>query len=56
MLVGHLPYMDKLLSYLIYGTETKILVEFQASGMVCLTRDEEGLWTLRWMVVPDMLQ
>ena len=55
MLVGHLPYLDKLLSYLLYGVETRILVEFQSAGIVCLARDEEGLWALRWMLVPDML-
>ncbi|MEW6138484.1 MAG: phosphohistidine phosphatase SixA [Thermodesulfobacteriota bacterium] len=55
MIVGHLPFLSKLLSRLVAGSETSEVVAFQQGGIVCLERDAEGVWRIRWFVVPDLL-
>jgi phosphohistidine phosphatase len=55
MLVGHLPHLSKLVALLICRDETKKLVDFQMGGVVCLGRDEDGGWSLRWMVTPEIV-
>jgi len=56
MLVGHLPHMSKLAALLITGGADQPVVMFKPGGVVCLERDDEGRWSLRWMVVPELLQ
>ena len=55
MIVGHLPFLSRLVSYLILGNETPDVVSFQQGGVVCLKRDPDGKWTVAWMVVPALL-
>jgi phosphohistidine phosphatase len=55
MLVGHLPNLSKLAALLICQDETKKVVDFQMGGVVCLSRDEDGRWAVRWMVTPDIV-
>ncbi|RKZ33467.1 phosphohistidine phosphatase SixA [bacterium] len=55
MLVGHLPYMSKLASLLISGNQENKVVEFQKGGIVCLSGDDNGNWSLRWMIIPELL-
>lgn len=56
MLVGHLPHLDKLAAKLICGDEAGSAVMFQNAGIVCLIRDDSGVWSLYWMVTPKMLK
>lgn len=56
MLVGHLPHLSKLASLLLCGDEEAKTVDFQMGGVVCLGRDEEGVWSVHWMVVPGMVR
>ena len=53
MIVGHLPYMEKLVSYLTSGREAPKVLKFQNSGIVCLDRDESG-WFIRWTLNPNI--
>ena len=53
MVVGHLPYMEKLVSYLTTGREAPKVLKFQNSGIVCLNQDESG-WFIRWTLNPDI--
>lgn len=55
MLVGHLPHLAKLSSYLLCQDETKRIVDFQMGGIVCLRRDESGLWSIQWSFIPQMI-
>ena len=55
MLVGHLPHMGKLAALLVTGDADQPLVTFKPGGVVCLERDDEGRWSLRWMVVPGIM-
>lgn len=56
MLVGHLPHLSKLAALLLCQDEAKTVVKFQMGGVVCLGRDEEGNWSLRWMVTPETVR
>ena len=55
MLVGHLPHLDKLSAYLLCQDENKRVVDFRMGGVVCLGRDEAGTWSVRWMLIPQIL-
>ncbi|MGC9365413.1 MAG: phosphohistidine phosphatase SixA [bacterium] len=54
MIVGHLPYLTKLASYLLTGDDQLQLVNFQNSGVVCLIR-QENRWFLNWAMIPENL-
>lgn len=56
MLAGHLPHMSKLAALLLTDNAEQPVIRFQMGGVVCLERDEEDRWSLRWMVVPELLQ
>jgi phosphohistidine phosphatase len=55
MLVGHLPFMAKLASLLVAGSEDADVVAFRNGGVVCLERDDKGTWRVLWIVTPDIL-
>ena len=55
MLVGHLPHLSKLASYLICKDQNLKLVDFQMGGIVCLGRDEQGSWSVRWVLTPEVV-
>jgi phosphohistidine phosphatase len=55
MLVGHLPFMERLTSYLITGVADKLIIKFQNGGMVCLDRDRDShFWFIRWTLMPKI--
>ena len=55
MIVGHLPFLGKLASALLTGSELADIVAFRQGGVVCLERDEDGIWRVVWMVVPELV-
>jgi phosphohistidine phosphatase len=55
MLVGHLPFMDRMASYLVTGTIDKPVFKFQNSGIVCLDQDPETKsWVITWTLMPTI--
>jgi phosphohistidine phosphatase len=57
MLVGHLPFMERLTSHLITGAAEKPVFKFQNSGIVCLERDDAtGFWAITWTLMPAIGQ
>ena len=53
MLVGHLPFLEKLASYLVTGNQDRRIVEFPTAGIVCLEKEQEkGPWKIRWRLTP----
>ncbi len=54
MLVGHLPFMNRLVSQLVFGIPDCAAVDFPKAGMVCLIR-ETGGWTIDWFVSSSIL-
>lgn len=55
MIVGHLPFLSKLASALIANSESADVVTFQQGGIVCLERNKGLAWSMRWMVIPELL-
>lgn len=55
MLVGHLPFMEKLASLMAAGDENAAVVDLPAAGALCLSRDPEKGWQIAWMVTPEVL-
>jgi phosphohistidine phosphatase len=55
MLVGHLPFLEKLASYLVTGSSDRRVFRFQNGGIVCLDReDEEQGWFIKWALMPEI--
>ena len=53
MLVGHLPFMERLTSYLITGAADKLVFKFQNGGIVCLDQDpDRKSWYIKWALMP----
>jgi len=55
MIVGHLPFLSKLTSLLLTGSESANTVAFKQGGIVCLDRSGENQWQLEWMIIPELL-
>lgn len=53
MVVGHLPFLGKLVSYLTTGSEDILVYKFQNSGIVCLDQ-EDHKWSIRWTLNPNI--
>jgi phosphohistidine phosphatase len=53
MLVGHLPFMSKLVSRLVTGSEDLDLVQFTPGTVVCLERTEKSGWIVISVTVPQ---
>jgi phosphohistidine phosphatase len=54
MLVGHLPFMEKLASLLITGDEEVRPVLFRYGAVNCLKKKDDGKWAVRWILTPEM--
>jgi phosphohistidine phosphatase len=53
MLVGHLPFMEKLTGYLVSGDSCQAVVGFTNAAIVCLAKDD-GAWQVMWILTPDI--
>ncbi len=55
MMVGHLPFMEKLTAYLVTGsTETRVF-RFQNGGIVCLDKEpDDRFWFIKWTLMPNI--
>ena len=55
MLVGHLPFMERLTTFLTTGTADRTVFKFQNGGIVCLDVDQgEDDWVIRWALMPNI--
>ena len=53
MLIGHLPFMEKLASFLVTGNIDQSVLRFQNSGIVCLDKDPGAdHWVILWTLFP----
>ncbi len=53
MLVGHLPYMQRLAGLLICGDPQREAVRFRNGGVVCMEKGESG-WSILWQINPTL--
>lgn len=55
MLVGHLPFMEKLAAHLVAGSSQRPVFKFQNGGILCLDKDQgTGLWVIIWALMPHI--
>ena len=55
MLVGHLPFMERMTAFLITRSIDKPVFKFQNSGIVCLDKDPETqAWVILWCLMPKI--
>ncbi len=55
MLVGHLPFLEKLTAYLITGKTDRPVFKFQNGGIVCLDLDPDlQSWVIKWALMPHV--
>ncbi|MBT8360668.1 MAG: phosphohistidine phosphatase SixA [Deltaproteobacteria bacterium] len=50
LIVGHLPFMQRLVSYLTTGSEETKVYQFQNSGIVCLDSSQGPGGTVDWFI------
>jgi phosphohistidine phosphatase len=53
MLVGHLPFMERLAGYMLTGDVARTVVQFRKAGIVNLERKDGG-WQVQWIITPDI--
>jgi len=54
MVVGHMPFMANLVSYLITGDADADVCYFETAAAACLEDTDDG-WVLQWMAGPKLL-
>jgi phosphohistidine phosphatase len=55
MIVGHLPFLSKLASLLLAGSESAETIAFKNGGIVCLNRSEANQWQVDWVITPELI-
>ena len=55
LVVGHLPFMARLVSYLLIENEDAVITAFKPGSMVCLQCVDSKQWQLHWMIIPELL-
>ena len=55
LVVGHLPFMARLVSLLMVEDPDRPMTAYQPGSVVCLERDGDGQWQIDWMIRPHLL-
>lgn len=56
VLVGHMPHLSRLASVLLGADPDAEVVAFTNGGVVCLQRQKDHRWSLRWAVTPGLIK
>ncbi len=56
LIVGHLPFMSRLVSHLVTGDETKLITAYQPGSIVCLEHGDDARWQINWMIRAELLR
>ena len=51
MIVGHLPFLERLVSHLILGRSEPRVFRLQKGGILCLD-SVDGAWVIKWSLMP----
>lgn len=55
MVVSHLPFLSRLVTFLLLGETTPAVFQFQNSGIVCLDKNrDDGTWIIKWTLMPNI--
>ena len=56
MIVGHLPFLERLTSLLLTGCGSAgDMIAFKQGGIVALDAGEENKWQIEWMITPGLV-
>jgi phosphohistidine phosphatase len=55
LIVGHLPFMAKLVSHLLIDDENRLISAYQPGSIVCLEHIKATEWHINWMIRPELL-
>ncbi len=55
MLVGHLPFMERLAGRLLTGDADQLVIDFRNAGIVCLDKKDKR-WQASWIITPEMAE
>ncbi len=55
LVVGHLPYLGRLVSQRVIGDPAKPVVAFRPGSILCLELAEGEGWRVAWMIRPELL-
>lgn len=55
LVVGHLPFLARLASLLVTGSDQTAIVSFQPGSLLCLQRNDSSIWVVTWMLRPKLL-
>jgi len=56
LVVGHLPFMAKLVSHLVIEDENRPITAWQPGSVVCLERFKHAHWQINWMIRPELFR
>lgn len=56
MIVGHLPFLSKLTSKLVTGTQAQQIVSFEPGTILCLEKTNDQNWKVCWMIKPQLME
>ncbi|MCG6937998.1 MAG: phosphohistidine phosphatase SixA [Gammaproteobacteria bacterium] len=51
--VGHLPHLEKLISSLVTGNESPVVIKFQNSAVACLEKNDSS-YHISWYLTPQL--
>lgn len=54
MIVGHLPFLSRLVGRLTTGDPEASVIGFRNGGIVCLVQEDE-IWRIEWVVPPSLI-
>ena len=52
MLVGHLPFMNRLGALLVTGDPDRDVIDFTPATIVCCAQEPSG-WSVKWILAPQ---
>ncbi|MET0071658.1 MAG: phosphohistidine phosphatase SixA [Candidatus Thiodiazotropha sp.] len=55
LVVGHLPFMAKMVSYLVVEDEDRLVAAYRPGSVVCLEATNDRQWQINWMLRPELL-
>lgn len=54
IIVGHLPHLQRLSSYLLSKNFENKIIKFRYSAIICLEKIDEE-WSIKWMITPELI-
>ncbi|MEW8630626.1 MAG: phosphohistidine phosphatase SixA [Candidatus Thiodiazotropha sp.] len=55
LVVGHLPFVAKMVSYLVVEDEDRLVAAYRPGSVVCLEATNDRRWQINWMLRPELL-